>query len=440
MKDSTNRTLMWLDFYGWVREAGFSKYGAQEFMDGGSDYITGAMAEMTAAESEGRLAARSIGRTVGDGVAAVGAGIIAVVGGTGIGAIVGAVVAAVGLVISGLTELFTVDCDEWDCPSPKSYHRRTLVGINTPDPGWPVGIYVNDDGSCTYFHRRCAMVRYMHDGMLIKGIAVRKPETPDGQGRIRGVNGLASGGSSKLNEHWRKREATKPNIRKGDQRRPWETPETWYGRAWRVGTILNWMQSKIACRQLSCMQEVLLGTKGTMGESAFNTKRRRGSRWYSSLVHMMTDVWEVGQAIGPTRFAEVLRSEGCNTAGTEMLAMANRKEYQPNELPFPYWPVLKHCSFDQLRRTLVKMKPMIPYEGPATGAMPEGEKVRTVQMAQLMPMAVRGPAIFDPALKMPVPIKTGSRLPRWWVWVLGATGAGVAGVAIYKGVKDRGEE
>jgi hypothetical protein len=437
MKESTNRTLMWLDFYGWVREAGFTKYGAQEFMDGGSDYLTGAMAEMTAAESESRLASRAIGRQVGDGIAAVGAGIIAVVGGTGVGAIVGAVVAAVGLVISGLTELFTVDCDEWDCPSPKSYHRRTLVGINTPDPGWPVGIYVNDDGSCTYFHRRCAMVRYMHDGMLIQGIDVAKPETPGGQGRVRGVNGMASGGSSKLNEHWRKRSDTKPNISKGDKRRPWETPDTWYGRAWRVGTMLGWLQNRMPCRRLSCMQEVLLGTKATMGESAFQTKRRRGSRWYSSLVHMMTDVWEVGQAIGPSRFSEVLRSEGCGAAADEMTAMANQKVYQPNELPFPFWPVLKHCGFDQLHGVLLKMKPMIPYEAPAGNAMPEGEKVRTVRMPALMPMPMRSAAIFDPAQRMPVPIKTGSRMPRWWVWALGVTGVGVVGAAIYKGVKDR---
>jgi hypothetical protein len=437
MKESTNRTLVWLDFYGWVREAGFTKFGAQEFMDGGSDYIQGAMAEMTAAESTDRLEARTIGRQVGDGVAAVGGVIIAAVGGTGVGAIVGAVVLAVGVVISGLTELFTVDCDEWDCPSPKSYHKRTLVGINTPDPGWPVGIYVNDDGSCTYFHRRCAMVRYMHDGVVINGIDVAHPQTPDGQGRIRGVNGLASGGSSKLNEHWRKRSETKPSIPKGDSRRPWETPNTWYGRAWRVGTILGWMQNNIKCRQLSCMQEVLLGTKGTMGESAFRTKRRRGSRWYASLVHMMTDVWDVGQSIGPTRFAEVLRSKGCGRAADEMLAMANQKAYQPNELPFPFWPVLKHCSFDQLRVVLIAMKPMIPYEAPVSQPMPENERVRVVQMPALMPMEMRGAAVFDPSKRMPVPVKTGSRLPRWWVWMLGAAGAGVAGVAIYKGVKDR---
>jgi hypothetical protein len=439
MRDSTNRTLMWLDFYGWVREAGFNKYGAQEFMDGGSDYIQGAMAEMQAAESEGRLAARGIGRTIGDGVAAVGAGIIAAVGGTGVGAIVGAVVAAVGLVISGLTELFTVECDQWDCPSPKSYHKRTLVGVNTPDPGWPVGIYVNNDGSCTYFHRRCAMVRYMHDGMIIQGIDVEKPDTPGGQGRIRGVNGLARGGSSKLNEHWRKKESTKPDIPKGDKRRPWETPNTWYGRAWRVGAILSWLEKKMPCQRLACMQEVLLGTKGQMGENAFKTKRRRGSRWYSSLVHMMTDVWEVGQAIGPQRFAEVLRSEGCPEAATELQAMKDGKVYQPNEMPFPFWPVLKNCSFDDIRKTLIKMKPMIPYEPPAGDAMPEGQRTRTVTMMPLMPMRISQAAIYDPRNMMPVPVKTGTRMPRMWVWLLGGAGAVVAGLAVWKGVKDRGK-
>jgi hypothetical protein len=443
MKAATNRALTWMDNYSLLREFGVTKYAAQQWMDAGSDEIQGAMAEMQAAADSSRLEAKQIGRAVGDSVMGVGAAIFAAVGGTGVGAIVGAVVAVVGAIISGLVELFTVECDEWECPSPRSFHRRGIVGVNIG------GVYegfhtINDGRRCMYFHRRCTLYEYFHDGLLNDGIA-KDPNDANTQGRVVGCNGSRVGKYSKEMRRWWKRHSSNPqDVPYGSDRAPWDdAPTTRAARGWRVSEILEWLRDKMPCRILSCMEEVLKNSKkGHLDNSDFDARRRRGSRWYASLVWMMQDVWEIGQAIGSQKFEEVLRSQGQRSAADEVARMrTQRPVYEKKDLPWEFWPVMRHCSWEGMRKTLIAMKPLIPAEGPLSGPQPEGQTKRKVKvgLAPLMPKRVQ-PMMFDPRNMRPIPVKLGSRLPDWPVIAVGGVAAVIGAYAIYQALKKEDEE
>jgi hypothetical protein len=438
MKAATNRALTWMDNYSLLREFGVTKYAAQQWMDAGSDEMQGALAEMQAAADSSRLEAKQVGRAVGDTVAAIGAAIFTAAGATGVGAIVGAVVAVVGLIVSGLTELFTVECDEWDCPWPTTFHRRGIVGVNVGrvDEGFHV---LNDGRRCMYVHRRCTLYQYLHDGLINDGIS-KNPESANAQGRVVGCNGSRVGKYSKpLRQFWTRHSSNPQSVPYGDHGNPWDDSQTTRAaRGWRVSSILYWLRDKMPCRILSCMEEVLKNTKkGHLDRSDFDARRRRGSRWYASLVWMMQDVWEIGQAIGSSRFEQVLRSQGQNRAADEVKRMrTERPVYGKEELPWEFWPVMKHCSWEGMRKTLIAMKPLIPAEGPLSSPQPEGQRRRTVKigLAPLMPKKVR-PLIFDPQHMRPIPVKTGSRLPDWPVVAVGGVAALVGAFAIYQALK-----
>jgi hypothetical protein len=445
MKDATTRAVTWLDNYSIIREFGASKYAAQQWMDSSSDSVQGAILaasaqEMQAASDEQRLADKQIGRAVGDTIMGVGAAIFAAVGATGIGAIVGAVVAVVGGIISGLTELFTVECDEWDCPPPISFHRRGIVGINIG------GVYegfnlLDNNRRCMYFHRRCTLYQYFHDGQMVDGIS-KDALNPNAYGRVVGCNGSRVGKYSKpMRDYWMRHSSNPQGVPKGNLGSPWDDPPTTRAhRGWQVSWVLYWLRDNFQCRILSCMEEILKNThKGQHDASDFDAQRRRGGRWYASIVWMMKDVWEIGQAVGSEKFEQVLRAQGEARAADEVKRIRTEHPvYQAEDLPFPFWPVMQHCSWNGLRKTLVAMKPMIPAEGPWAGTQPEGENKRLLKvgLAAMMPQRVT-PLIFDPKNMKPIPAKTGSRLPEWPVLVAGGVAALVGALAIFQALKSK---
>jgi hypothetical protein len=191
------------------------------------------------------------------------------------------------------------------------------------------------------------------------------------------------------------------------------------------------------------MEEVLKNSKkGHLDNSDFDARRRRGSRWYASLVWMMQDVWEIGQAIGSQKFEEVLRSQGQRSAADEVARMrTQRPVYEKKDLPWEFWPVMRHCSWEGMRKTLIAMKPLIPAEGPLSGPQPEGQTKRKVKvgLAPLMPKRVQ-PMMFDPRNMRPIPVKLGSRLPDWPVIAVGGVAAVIGAYAIYQALKKEDEE
>jgi hypothetical protein len=191
---------------------------------------------------------------------------------------------------------------------------------------------------------------------------------------VRGVNATARGKDSiRINNYWRTNQATRPrDLVDGNADRPWARPNSWYGRSWKVGKILDWFENNFTCRFLKCANDVLIGTTAVPGDSEFNQKRRRGSRWYASVIAINNDIWETGKALGYDRFEEILRGAGANEAANVLVEIKNGRRFSPNDLPFEWWPVMQHCSFANMRDSLIRMKDYFPEE-----AVLEAEEART---------------------------------------------------------------
>jgi hypothetical protein len=311
----------------------------------------------------------------------------------------------------------------------------------------------------------------MHDGLIMRGQDWdRVDEIPSESGEVRGANALVlSGGSKGCHEYWRQHDDAKPldkngkdiPIGGGDNGRlpsqePWKNAEnSYYYRGWKVRSILEWItgptdgfhkgdrSENILCRTMECMEEVIENTSSANGDSGFNQKRRRGSRWYSSIVWMQRDIWEMAQnlienartpAEGWTKFGQILQEAGCHSKTLDVIRdMAAGKTYTPEELPFPWTPLFERISFWQMREILILMKPHFPwgYKKAPSGGEPTGEaRERSAVLAPML-MQVREPMIFRYGLK-PVPAKLGSRGPGLGTIALGTGAALIGAYASYK--------
>jgi hypothetical protein len=432
-RKTTTRTLLWLDWYGNLREAGMNEFAVLEYIDSSSDILQGSAEALAAAESAGRESARAIGSSITEGMVGVGISILKAAGVTGAAApwvaLAGGIITALGGVARGLVELFTIECDKFDCAWPKTYVSRSIVGVNPPGH-----VRADDSGKCYYGRRHCTLYMYMHDGMNIEGIS-KNVASPDSLGRVRGVNGIRRGkNDNNINNYWKvKVNSTPRNLPTGNKNNPWETPDSWWGRAWRVGKVLDWVEDRLPCRFLKCMEQALIGTPRLPDDSIFNQKRRRGSRFYSSIVTMQKDVWEGGQHIGSRRFEQILRDVGASSSARMVKKIREGKVFDASEVPFPWWPVLKTCNFEQLRNALIKMKPLFPVRGAVGRPLPEGEAQRRAQpkIVQMLPMFMPPKLQIDPSNLMPIPPKIGGRAPSWPVIALGASAAAIGATALY---------
>jgi hypothetical protein len=457
-RDRTRKTLMWLDFYGICREGGMSPFATQQFMDEGSDVVGGSMAEMEMHAGASAEKSKAAAETAGSAVAAVGGVIFAATSGTGVGAIVGIVVAAIGAIISLFARLFTVECDKYHCQGYDrdtrterriySEHRQALVGANITVSK----SRADADRTCRCKLRghRCSFIRFMHDGLMSEGLDLDRTDAePTTAGRLRGVNGYGLGRNAGCERYWMTHPKYKPltankkDIPVGQKKDPWEgDANSYYARSWKVHSILSWMQGDhILCRTMECMEEVLIGTPGVGRDTADDQKRRRGSRWYSSIVWMMRDVWETGQKLGWDKFEELSRNARASDAALKELRRAKAgHEYDEKEVPFEWWPFLKHFTIWQLRQMLIEMKPLFPYMPVAGMSQPEGQE-RRVRAKALRPMLlpIKQPIMFGRNMR-PIPAKIGRRGPGWGTILIGLGASAFGAYAIYKLVSTRGEE
>lgn len=448
----TTQSLSWLDFYGLLREAGeYTPFQVQQFLDGTSDVLNGTISEMSAAAGAEDAERVSQAEAAGEAIMAVGAAVATIGSESVIAIVVGAVVAAIGAVIKWLAKYFVIECDKYHCEGydrktntqKKIYrsHQRTLVGVYIPD-SWE--LYAKSDCSCSHNYHHCSFIRYMHDGLMIDGIerSTLKPGGTTLVGRVRGANGIAGGGNAGCVEHWRNKSESKPvdkngnDIPKGKETKVEKAylndRNSYYYRAWKVHHVLSWMQEHVLCRTMECMEKVLLNTSKTDEESEFNQKRRRGSRWYASIVWMMKDLWFYGQKIGWTKLEQFMREAKASQAALDALKKMKRGDkFDQKDLPFEWWPLTSQLTFWQIRDILIKMKPLFPYEQPAK-TMPEGQEARerTIELKPLM-LPIRTSIVYGRDMK-PVPAKIGSRGPGAGAVVLGGTAAVVGAYAIYK--------
>lgn len=449
-KDRTKKTLTWLDFYGLCREAGMSPFATQQYMDEGSDTVNGAMAEMAANAGAEDAESEAVTDAVGDAMMAIGAGIVAVAGESVIGAVVGIVIAAIGAIVKWFAKLFYVECDKYHCGGYDrntktrrrryAQHQQALVGVNLTRAS-KSATDAESNCRCKLRSHECSFIRYMHDGLMVNGIDLDQTDAqPTTAGRVRGVNGYGRGYNEGCERYWRDHADYKPlkedgnAISTGSRSDPWENSiDSYYGRSFRVHAVLWWMQEHILCRTMECMEDVLLNTTSVEGDSSGNQKRRRGSRWYASIVWMMNDVWETGKKLGWSEFERLSREVGANdTVIADLHKMRDGHVYPPEQMPFQWWPFLYHFSWWQLRDLLIKMKPLFPYEPPVGQAAPEGEeaRVRTVTLAPML-IPIRTAVKFNRNMQ-PVPAHVGPRGPGLGTIAFGAGAAAIGAFAVYK--------
>lgn len=452
---------MWLDFYGLCREACITPFATQEFMDGSSEAAAAQMADVEIAAGAQDAKNQAITDRVGDVVMGVGGVILAAAGETGVGAIVGVVIAAVGALVKYLARLFYVECDKYHCQGfdretrtqRRVYreHQQGVVGVDLPKVR---RADAENDCSCKFRNHECVIVRYVHDGLMVKGLDLGQMEnTLVKTGRVRGANAICSGANSGCTEYWRNNAQARPLDDKGNplpagssRKGADNPPNSYYYRAWRVRQVLVWMQDKMLCRTMECMEEVLLNTTTVEGDSEFNQKRRRGSRWYSSIVWMMRDIWESAEKIEktkPGRLAQIAQRAGASSDALKALRdLRAGNVYKQSELPFVWWPFLKHFSFWQLRAMLMEMKDELPYQPPINivcrgRGMPEGEAARKRSVVtKPMVAAITTSVKFTPKMQ-PIPAKIGARGPGWGILAFGGIAALIGGYTIYKVVSEK---
>lgn len=452
VKAETTQTLTWLEFYGTLREAQYNAFKTLELLDGGGEELSLALNAMDADAGADDKENVRIAEAVGTGIAAAGAVCVLI---PVVGDILAIVLAACGALITWLAKYFVIKCDQYHCTGydrkyeyqKKLYraHQRNLVGVNIPDD-WRTARF---DCSCDQNYNHCSFIRYMHDGMISDGIEYAVLQTsPTKVGRVRGANAIGSGANEGCVEHWRNKAEAMPldskgkPLPKGEQTDPAKAhlnaQGSYYRRAWVVRQVLLWMETHILCRTMNCMEQVLLSASKTDDDSQFNQQRRRGSRWYASIVHMTQDVWQYSQKIGWDKLQQFLTEAG---ASAEAMAAFNKmkagKTFAVEETPFEWWPLTRHLSFNQLRAILVKLKPLFPYEPPASPPLPEGRttRERSTAMKPLM-LPIRTGIMYGRDMR-PVPAKIGSRGPSTGTMVIGVGAAAVASYAIYRLVSKR---
>ena len=308
----------------------------------------------------------------------------------------------------------------------------------------------------------------MHDGLIFRGQdwgTIKKdpsslePQVGDNKrealsGAVRGVNALRTGGQEQQATErlatlekwqWMNQDGSRDIEHGSNRKKPWLNKEnTLYHRAWRVQAILKWMagspgdlRENLLCRTMECMEEVLEETQAAGGEDSGSQKRRRGSRWYASIIHMMQDIYEEGKKLGVDKFYGIfIATCGFVENGPQSKRFKEMfiegKEFSPEKAPWPWYPLFENVSFENMRKLLLRLRSELVYDMPSVGPLPVGEvaRARDPRVRGLM-VPVREPIIFSIDM-MPIPAKLGRRGPSWPVIGLGVGAAAIGAYAIYK--------
>lgn len=317
MRAETLRLLTILDLYGPTRRLGLEPPEALAALFEDASMLGTQAAALEASIKQGPEKARAVADGVAGGMGTAGA-IIAAIPSPGITQLVGGIVAVAGALVSAFTRLLTWECDKYECPKPVSYHRRGLVGLNMPP-----GAIKYDDGGCFYAgNRKCALIKYVHDGYVADA---PKSDDPDlSQGRVQGVTARTWGQSGSRYLYWRRHSST-PSLPDAE----------WKKRSDRVTDVLVYLQEHVPCRYLKCLQEVMLSTDN------FEERRRRGSRWFSSIVQLMYDFQKLVRAIGYSQAIAQLTKYGRTNEARALKEYVEGKRKDGANPPVPLWSVWK---------------------------------------------------------------------------------------------------
>jgi len=214
-QDRTRKTMTWLDCYGLYREAGINQYMTQESLDGNSEFVLAAQADMEAGADAARAEQVAATEYAGEVLMGIGAVVLAAGSETVAGAVVGILLLAVGAILKFFADMFYVECDKYHCTghdrnssatkNTYSRHVKALVGVQTEDKAsWNLG----RDCSCNRNKHECTFVRYMHDGLIMRGQNWDIVEAvPSESGEVRGANSIVFKDKDTLNlscmEYWR---------------------------------------------------------------------------------------------------------------------------------------------------------------------------------------------------------------------------------------------
>jgi hypothetical protein len=265
-------------------------------------------------------------------------------------------------------------CEKTYCPGSDKDARKYAVGL---DPGnrWP------DRGTHLAFA--------MHDGLIVQGPGATG--TPDQFGRKKGAGPLYVDSPGKPSSFMNVITRANPfyglgtSLPKGDWIRPWTTPNTYYWRAWRVGTMLKWAQGKMTCPQIRCfgfmMDKIVDAPEQSFSDMpggwwetrdnypgidpkrawalqspATDLARRKGSRWYASLLMLHQDVGSLALSLPEQSVLEAAAAVSGTESFLTALGRVKRGEVPAGPLtPWPWWYATKELTFDQLRQLLLQL-------------------------------------------------------------------------------------
>jgi hypothetical protein len=412
------RTLPWLEYYGIMRMWGKPPGEVVDFCDQTPEQAAAqfeVVAGVAGALYEQAGAQRAIPLAIQTAVLSA----IPVVGAV-LGRAHGMLMGFVQFMQDSMGEACQDDC-RWD--RPKKYESRNIIGISPPP--WP---YTGPSGT---------FIWALHDGLVVDGPASGRNDPdrfgrwvgvvtrisedsrigPKDKGGLLGHSGspdiysLVYPGSDPRRVHdpgpgglynWPPAlpygSYSNPSADRGDN--------FWY-RAWRVQSILYWMSTAFACRDLRCMSAQLRLTRRGIQESlkdrmyeaerklvAGKEGRRKGSRWYASIYQMHKDTWDLANSIDiPTlrqMAAEVDSETETDTARkfvAELEAAKGGKTYKQKDLPWPWWPVTKKLDWYDMRKLLARMA---AHRGASVATIsPVGQLARKLQ--RVVPVATISP-------------------------------------------------
>ena len=369
MRGATLRDLTWFDFYCLMR----SQMGLKEavkFLDEGNDAVQGALQDVIASADSKRLQGKTAGNAVSGAIMAAGDAVAEA------STLASWIVKGVGLLVKGLVALFTVECDKYNCPKPRSYHRRALVGASPP-PGATLHTkkgYIYWVGQHGSFHR------FLHDGTEELGFGATGEDTD--LGHVIGVNGFTWSSQKsrrtkrRVQKLWKFHKAKNysPDIPDGNlgfktwSKVKWDKDPykkgTYAARARRVYYVLRWIEKALPCRSLKCGDDALRGTTAEKGVkeggksfgAEISGQRVRGGRWYASVVQMQRDLWN-GLNATSERKAVALLEKFSKDAAKEYRKV--RRGEPKRTWPYPWWSYQRHLSFYKLRDALKELAPIL---------------------------------------------------------------------------------
>lgn len=333
MNETKQRALAWIDSYGASRKAGASVADTLRLVSLPPPELRQQFAALAQQADATRAARIAEVEARWDALEASVSGI----------PIVGGLCAAIWDVFGDLekwiVEQSKGSCST-ECRSPVDDEKRDLVGLN---PASAIGSHL--------------YVYLLHDGLVVEGTPQQAP-----YGVVKGVATRLPSGAHQAAPYGGE-ELLPAGIPMGSRERPWTTPGTIWHRAWRVQSLLQWVEDKVACAIILCWASTLssygavydvIKQRGGMpaGVGRWTFARLVGSRWLASLYYWQADAWNMARTLGKDKAVGILRSMAFDSAAAELDRCMSGYQYDPKDVEYPWTPFLRKLSFPALRDVL----------------------------------------------------------------------------------------